>query len=410
MTDHRYVRIGSLLLGICLGWGLIGCGGDDSPTTPQPTAQWSADGITWTAPYATTGDYPSTLEYRKSGTMVELRGTANAGATHVLSGQVIGVLPEGYRPPAGETAFLLGPTWGWPATRPSGAMGAAGVLVRSDGSVQVKSVHAFDGEQQYLSFDGLRFSTVVATDGWTGTGMTWNAPYAADGTYPSSLQFKKNGDIVHLQGSANAGSTLVQSGQFIGTLPEGYRPTADSVILLCPTWGWPSGHGDGFIGSAGVFIFPDGQVQIKSVHQYDGQQQFLMLDGISFSTVAAGSGWTDTGIAWTSPYAATGLYPSALEYRPTGDQVELRGHANAGVTHVTSGQTVCTLPEGVRPPDTRFLLGATWGWPIGHSEGYIGSAGAYVLSDGQMWLITVHQYDGQQQFLNLDTNRFSTSD
>ncbi len=411
MRDGRCLRCVLLLVAICFAMGLAGCGGDDSPTQPQPTEEWSTDGITWTAPYSLTGNYPSTLKYRKSGTMVHLQGFANAGGTRVQAGQYIGTLPDGCRPPATETAFMLCPTWGWPAAHPAGYIGVAGVMVFADGGVQVKSIHAYNGEQQFLAFDGMRFSTVAGADGWTNAGITWTAPFATGGSYPSTLEYKKVGDVVHLQGAANAGSTRIQSGQVIGTLPEGCRPEGETVFLLCPTWGWPTGHAEGFIGSAGVYIFTNGQVQIKSVHQYDGQQQFLMLDGLGFSTVAGGAGWTNTGIAWTSPFTAGGSYPSLLEYRSPGDLVELRRFVNAGGIRVQSGQIVCTLPEGVRPPaaHTRFLLGTTWGWPTGHATGYIGSAGVFVLPDGQLQVMSVHQYDGQQQFLSFDSRQFSSS-
>ena len=245
---------------------------------------------------------------------------------------------------------------------------------------------------------------------WTNEGITWNAPYTPTGSTPSTLQYIKLGDIVHLQGMANAGGINVQEGQLVGTMPEGYRsPATTTRMLLCPTWGWPSGKPDGYIGTAGVFIFADGGVHIKTVQQYNAEQQFAFFDSKSFCVT---NGWTNDGITWTAPYSTEGSYPSTIQYKKEGDIVYLQGHANAGGTNVQEGQFICTLPEGYRPPahTTRFFLCPTWGWPTGKPGGYVGTAGVFIFADGGVHVKTVQQYNGEQQFMNLDGICFSTSD
>lgn len=240
------------------------------------------EGIAWSAPYATGGSYPSTLSYVVSDGMVRLQGSANAGATRVQAGQVIGTLPEGARPPAGTSATLLCPTWGWPTGYPDGYVGTAGVIVFSDGRIEVRTVQQHGGQMQYVMFDGLGFAT--GTSGWSGDGIAYTAPYAADGNYPSTLQYRARGDLVSLQGWANAGNTRVQSYQEVCTLPAAVRlQDAGERVVLCPTWGWPNGLPDGYIGTAGVAINNGGPIRIVTVQQFDAQLQYVSFDGKVYS-------------------------------------------------------------------------------------------------------------------------------
>ena len=411
--NHCPIRILMVVAGLFALAGLSACGDDDSPTKPPATNPWSADGFTWTAPFVADGSYPSSLQFRKVGDMVYLKGAADAGTTHVQAGQVIGTLPAGYRPTGSESVFLPAATWGWPAARPAGYMGIAGVSIGTDGTITVRTVKQYDGEQQYLSFDSLAFSTADGTDGWSGDGIAWTAPYAADGSYPSSLECSVSGTVVRLQGMANAGGTHVTAGQLVCTLPEGCRPPAGHTVqLLCATWGWPGGHAGGYVGTAGVQVFADGRVVVKTVHEYGGEQQYLKFHGQSFSTVAGASGWSADGITWTAPYAADGNYPSDLEINTAADPVLLRGFANAGAAFLSAGQTVCTLPPDARPPTgtTRLLLCPTWGWPAASPDGYIGTAGVMISGDGSVEVNTVHQFDGMQQYLRFAGRSFSTAD
>ncbi|MFO7653552.1 MAG: hypothetical protein R6X25_06985 [Candidatus Krumholzibacteriia bacterium] len=410
---HSYIRILMIVTGLFTLAALSACGDDDSPTQPAATNPWSTDGFTWTAPFATDGSYPSDLQFRKVGNMVYLRGHANAGNTHVQSGQVIGTLPAGYCPTGNETVFLLGATWGWPTAYPSGYVGTAGISIGTDGSITVRSVKQYDGEQQFLSFDSLAFSTASGSDGWSGDGIAWTDPYVADGTYLSTLEYSVSGTMVRLQGAANAGATRVTAGQQICTLPEGCRPPeGQAVHLLCATWGWPGSHPAGYVGTAGVIILPDGRVLVRTVQEYDGQQQFLKFDGQAFSTVTGASGWSGDGIAWTAPYAPDEPYPSTLEINTGADPVLLRGFANAGGVRVSTGQTVCTLPTGARPPAsvTPIMLCPTWGWPAASPAGYIGTAGMMLFPDGSLQVVTVQQFDAEQQFVCFDGKGFSPAD
>lgn len=404
--------LGKLLLAsLIIGMGLAGCGGDDSTTPPVPLEDWTNEGIAWTAPYSPDALAASTLEYRKSGTMVYLKGFGNASSTHVQAGQVIGTLPEGYRPAANISAVLLCPTWGWPTAVPDGFVGTAGVMIQADGEIQIRTVQQYDNQQRFIFFDGICFSTVVGGDGWTDEGFVWSDPFTTDGLYPSLLEFNKVGALVQLQGTINAGSTKVTAGQVIGTLPEGCRPPAgQEVRLLCPTWGWPTAFPDGFVGTAGLQILSDGSMVIKTVQQYPGEQQFLMLDGLSFSTVAGSEGWTGDAIDWNPPFSSEGTYPSTLELLQVGDIVRLRGFANAGTDRVQASQVLGTLAAGLRPPtgQTRFLLCPTWGWPTAYPQGYIGTAGVFIEPDGNVYVWTVQQFPDVQQFLMFDAKNFST--
>lgn len=406
-------RTGAVML-IIIVLGLGACSDDDSPTSPPSVPDWSSDGIVLTGPYGTDPAYPSSLVYKTVDDVVYLQGSANAGSTHVQSGQVIGTLPEGQRPPAGTSILLLCPTWGWPTGHGlSGFVGTAGVTIFDDGTITVKTVQHFDGEQQFVMFDGLSFSTVNdGGGGWSNAGITWTAPYTTGEGFSSSLEYRKVGTMVYLQGFANAGGTHVQTDQVIGTLPEGYRPAAGtSAILLCPSWGWPAGHANGYIGTAGVSIFADGTITIRTLQQFDGEMQFLNFDGLCFSTVADSDGWTNNGLTWTAPYSDGGGFPSSLTYRLSGDLAQLNGFANAGGDHVQAGGVVGTLPEGYRPaaPESAFLLCPTWGWPAAVSSGYIGTAGVIVETDGTINVRTVQQYDGEQQFLNFDGKCINTA-
>ncbi len=409
----KYASLRFLLLaGLCAVVVLAGCSSDDSVNKPAPEADWSNEGIVWTAPYSPDGE-SSTLEFLKIGNMVHLKGFGNAVSTHVQSGQIIATLPAACRPPAGTNAVLLCPTWGWPGAEPGGYVGTAGVMVYDDGRIEVRTVQQYDGQQQFINFDGVCFSTASGADGWLSDGLVWSAPYAADGPYPSSLEYCRIGTTVRLQGYANAGGTHVQNGQQIGTLPEGYRPPAgETAYLPCATWGWPSAHAAGYVGSAGVQVFPDGRLVIRTVQQYPGEQQFLMLDGMSFSTVSGAEGWSAGDIAWTVPFTLAPPYPSALELKKDGDRVLMRGFVNAGSTHVQEEQVVCTLPDGHRAPagHTRILLCPTWGWPSGYPDGYVGAAGVFVFDDGSVRVKTVQQFPGVQQFLIFDGRSFSTTD
>jgi hypothetical protein len=399
---------------LALGSVIVCCGGGDDG---EGSNNWTDQGIVWVAPYAATaGTWPNGMKYLKGGTTVHLKGAVDASSTRVRSGQVIGTLPEGCRPPAGHSAMLLCPTWGWPTGHTdNGYVGTAGVIVHSDGRTEIRTVQQFDGEQQFLFLDGLSFSTVTGTDGWSNAGMAWTAPYTTGGTYPSTLEFAKSGSTIRLRGFANAGGTWVHAGQVVGTLPAGYRPPAGySVFLLCPTWGWPTGHTDnGYVGTAGVFVHSNGNIEIRTVQQFDGEQQFLMFDGLSFSTVYGADGWTGGGMTWNSPFTTVAPYPSTLEYAKTRDIVRLQGFANAGSTRVRSGQVPGSLPAGYRVPPhgVRTLLCPTWGWPTGHTvDGYIGTAGVMLFDDGRVNVRTVQQYDGEQQFLAFDSRSFSTLD
>jgi hypothetical protein len=243
---------------------------------------WTNEGLVWSAPFAGGGEYPSTLSYAAADGMVHLQGSANAGATRVQAGQVIGTLPEGLRPPAGTTAALLCPTWGWPDGFPGGYVGTAGVVVFADGRIEVRTVQQHDGQMQYVMFDGLAFATTTA--GWSADGLAYTAPYTADASQASTLRYRASGDLVRLQGHANAGATRVQAGQEICRLPEGVRLwTVGERIVLCPTWGWPAGYPDGYVGTAGVTIGSGGPIRVVAVQQFDAQQQYVSFAGKVYS-------------------------------------------------------------------------------------------------------------------------------
>jgi len=413
MHRNLYVRRAGLIVGVALAAVLAGggCGGDDGVTpTPTPTPTWSNADIAWNAPYAQDPGFPSTLSYLVDGTTVLLQGTANAGGVKVQSGQVICTLPEAVRPPAGESAIVLCPTWGWPGGG-DGQIGTAGIIILPDGQVIVRTLQQYDGQMQFVMFDGISFSKVSGSDGWTNSGITWSTPYAADGAYPSTLEYRRIGTLVQLRGFANAGGTHVTAGQIVGTLPAGYRPpSSGAAMLLAPTWGWP-GVPNGYVGTAGVFVHSDGTIEVKTVQQYDGDQQFLNFDGLVFSTAESTDGWTDDGMVYTAPYTADGGYPSYMEFLKTGSLITLRSVANAGGVYVQAGQVVGTLPTGYRPPtvDSVMYLCPVWGWPAGYPNGYIDTAGVSIWPDGTIHVHTLAAYDGDLQFLGFEGKRFSTS-
>jgi hypothetical protein len=254
----------------------------DSQSFSTPGDSWTNEGIAWSAPYADGGSYPSTLSYIAADGMVRLQGAANAGATLVQSGQVIGTLPEGARPPAGTSSILLCPTWGWPDGFQGGYVGTAGVIIGSDGRIEVQTAQQHDGQMQFIMFDGIGFAT--AATGWSGDGIVYTAPYAADGDYPSTLEFRAQGDLVSLKGLANAGGTRVQSMQEFCLLPADVRLQHGSErVVLCPTWGWPNEAPGGYVGTAGVAISVGGLVRIATVQQFDAQLQFVSFDGKVYS-------------------------------------------------------------------------------------------------------------------------------
>jgi len=145
-------------------------------------------------------------------------------------------------------------------------------------------VFAADNKVVVIPLMGSDNDVLKDTD-WTSEGFLWNPPFSDSGSFPSEIKFKKIGTTVYLRGYANAGSTRIQSGQKIGTLPEEYRPTSGgSVMYVCPTWGWPSAYPNGYVGSAGIQVWNNGEIHITTVHQYDGEQQYMIFVNKSFPT------------------------------------------------------------------------------------------------------------------------------
>lgn len=127
-------------------------------------------------------------------------------------------------------------------------------------------------------------SSAALNSSWTNAGIVWTAPFSTDGLYPSTLQYKKIGNLVFLKGFANAVAPNLTKGQIIATLPEGYRPPAGFVPrFICPTWGWPSAVPAGYSGTAHVSIDSSGVITVREVYQYDTEQQFLYFDSLFFS-------------------------------------------------------------------------------------------------------------------------------
>jgi hypothetical protein len=113
--------------------------------------------------------------------------------------------------------------------------------------------------------------------------------------------------------------------------------------------------------------------------------------------------WTNAGLVFSAPYSSA---TSSLEYRTIGDTVFLRGNGNAGGTWVQPGQTVATLPAGVRP------TGGNWpsyinlvrccSDPASIAYTYISASTGAIVVDS--WIVN----SGNRQFIYFDGVSFST--
>jgi hypothetical protein len=143
--------------------GIQGVQGIPGPTGPQgpqgPTGDpgivvtdWSSAGLTFYAPYSSA---TSSLEYRKIGDTVFLRGTGNAGGTWVQQGHTIATLPVGFRPTGSN----------WPSfvnlvrccSDPASA--AYTYISATTGDIVVGAWIVNSGNRQFIYFDGVNFST-----------------------------------------------------------------------------------------------------------------------------------------------------------------------------------------------------------------------------------------------------------
>jgi len=121
-------------------------------------------------------------------------------------------------------------------------------------------------------------ATIVTTD-WTNAGIVWTSPYSDSGTFTSSLEYRKIDNMVFLRGTGNSGSTHVQVGQTVATLPVGFRPISYpsylNLIRCCP----------GPAGIVNTYISTSGEIVISEMVVDPGDRQFIYFDGISFSTI-----------------------------------------------------------------------------------------------------------------------------
>ena len=110
---------------------------------------WSSVGIVYTSPYTDSGSYASHIEYRRMGNMVFLRGTGNAGSTHVQDGQTICTLPVGFRPPSGISFLAL-------HRFPNEDSGVAEVYLSSSGVISISNLLS-GADKQFIYFDSVSY-------------------------------------------------------------------------------------------------------------------------------------------------------------------------------------------------------------------------------------------------------------
>jgi hypothetical protein len=124
----------------------------DAPDPGMVATEWTNADIAWTDPYSDSGSYSSSLQYRKLGDMVFLRGTGNSGGTHVLKGQTIATLPSGYRPVSGASYLTL-------IRFPNETSGVAEIYISTGGAISVSNLVVDPGDKQFIYFDGINFAS-----------------------------------------------------------------------------------------------------------------------------------------------------------------------------------------------------------------------------------------------------------
>lgn len=253
------------------------------------------------------GEYFQNGYRRTKDGVVVLHGLLRRSSGSIVSGEIIGTLPVGYRP----SEQLIFQT----STNPNAA---SRVDVCTDGTVRVLS-----GDPGWLSLDGIKFlssdAPVVFTNltpqnNWVPYGSPFSAPaYAIDAD-----------GRVHVKGLVKNG--VVTDGTPIVTLPVGYQPLEYNHIAVDNT------------GASG-FIGVDTN---KNIVAKGGANGYLSLQSIFYTSsytdwhgMTLQNGWVYYGSSLTTP-----AYTKA-----TDGLVSLKGLIKTG----TVGTTITTLPAGYRP-------------------------------------------------------------
>jgi len=212
----------------------------------------------------------------------------------------------------------------------------AGRSVNQDGTIRETSPN-----NNITATADTVWSSFSLSSGWSNYGYEYDV---------QGYRRTKDG-IVMLRGLIKKSSVIV-SGELIGTLPVGYRP-AEELIFQTQT--------NPNVGSR-VDVYPDGSVRVIA-----GDAGWLTLENINFlasdapynvTTLTTANGWLNYSVP---PFA-----PAAYQIDADG-RVHLKGLVKSGT--VTDGTIIATLPAGAYPSEYLHIPE--------HSTGAFGMIGLY---------------------------------
>ena len=217
--------------------------------------------VNYGAPYGSFGYYQDGLG------IVHLSGlvksiipidTTVGGASY----KVIGSLPAACRPVNSNTRIFIAKNSG----------GYARIDVCGNGSIAIYQGDGTGNFQDYLSLDGISFATTSTPS--TLQALKLQSCFTNFGAlYESAEYYKDIRGTVHLSGLIKSTTPLTTGTWMIGTLPTGYLPTNNPIFIVKSGGGY-----------ARINISKDGLIIVEPLDGTGDCQNYLSLDGISFTT------------------------------------------------------------------------------------------------------------------------------
>jgi hypothetical protein len=216
-----------------------------------------------------------------------------------------------------------------------------GITINASGTVsgrdisQSSTVRVTSPNNNITPTSDVAWSSFSLQNNWTDYGS---------GYYTNGYRRTKDG-VVILKGLIKRSGTIT-SGEIIGTLPVGYRPSEELIFETCTNSN----------ASSRVDIFSDGTVRVIA-----GDPGWLSLDGIKF--LPSDAPYTFTNMAYYNSWTTYGSpYPAAAYTVDADGRVFTKGLIRSGTT--TDGTWMALLPAGARPSESLLIAehhSGTWG-------------------------------------------------